>query len=194
MGVSAKQYADICPTHELELGKSYTVEELLELMLVESSNDPVKLLYDNIDAAYILGVYEHLGVDESVLFNGTVNLSAKNYATFFRILYNASYLDTASSEKVLELLSKTNFDQGIVSGVPKGTEVSHKFGERGSTAAQQQIHDCGIVYYPQHPYLVCVMTRGTSVDALTKAIVDISKITHEEVERQFEQETVETIE
>jgi hypothetical protein len=38
-------------------------------------------------------------------------LSVKDVATFFRILYNASYLSRDSSEYALDLLSRVTFDK-----------------------------------------------------------------------------------
>jgi hypothetical protein len=41
---------------------------------------------------------------------------------------------------------------------------------------QKQLHDCGIVYFPNHPYIVCLMTRGYDWNVLEKTLKDISKI------------------
>src|SRR6185436_5295057 len=89
----------------------------------------------------------------------------QNYSHLFRALYNGTYLSHDASEKALELLSRTKFSDGIVAGVPKETTVSHKFGERTlslNTSSINELHDCGIVYYPGHPYFLCIMTKGTS--------------------------------
>ena len=103
-------------------------------------------------------------------------MTVKTYASFFRILYNASYLSPAMSEKALSLLSQITFDKGIVAGVPNNIPVAHKFGERIYTDNQEhQLHDCGIVYHLTDPYLLCVMTRGTDFNVLTSVIKDLSK-------------------
>ncbi|MDO8560151.1 MAG: serine hydrolase [bacterium] len=57
-------------------------------------------------------------------------MSVKDYASFFRILYNASYLNREQSERALGLMTKTRFRDGIIAGVPAGRPVAHKFGER----------------------------------------------------------------
>jgi hypothetical protein len=48
-----------------------------------------------------------------------------------------------------------------------------------------QLHDCGIVYYPHKPYLLCVMTRGKSSDDNSKMIAEISKLVYREVDTQL---------
>ena len=35
------------------------------------------------------------------------------------------------------------------------------------------MHDCGIVYIPNSPYLLCIMTKGNSNDKLLKVISDM---------------------
>jgi hypothetical protein len=43
-------------------------------------------------------------------------------------LFNASYLNRENSEKVLNLLTKTDFKDGLVAGVnDKNIAISHKF-------------------------------------------------------------------
>jgi len=102
------------------------------------------------------------------------------------MLYNASYLNKELSEKALQYLSEVDFKQGLVSGVPQGIVVAHKFGEKvfGSSAEIKQLHDCGIVYYPRHPYLLCVMTRGASFEYLDDTIRQISSLVYQEVDAQ----------
>jgi hypothetical protein len=82
------------------------------------------------------------------------------------------------------LLSYTKFNKGIVAGVPD-VKVSHKFGEysllQDGKLVKQELHDCGIVYYPKNHYLVCVMTKGNDFDVLSNVIEDVSRIVFEYV-------------
>ena len=110
-------------------------------------------------------------------------MSPKSYSALFRVLYNSSLFPWSLSEQVLDLLSHTSFSKGLVAGVPEGTPVSHKFGENTAVATdgtivERELHDCGIVYYPNDPYLVCVMTKGQDFSVLETVISDISKMAY----------------
>ena len=113
-------------------------------------------------------------------------LSAENYASFFRVLFNASYLSRSLSEKALSLLAQSDFKDGLVAGVPPGIKVAHKFGFRitGINGEIKQLHDCGIIYYPRHPYLLCIMTSGKSYEYLDDAIKELSRVVYQEIGRQ----------
>ncbi len=102
--------------------------------------------------------------------------------SFFRILYNATYLDRIASEQILEILTKTTFSEGIVAGVPESTRVAHKFGSRElvDQSGSRQLHDCGIVY-AKNPYILCVMTQGRDFTALANFIKDVSAVTYNAV-------------
>src|SRR6185437_13516132 len=93
-----------------------------------------------------------------------------------------TYLSPEMSEKALKLLSQTTFTSGIVAGVPKNIPVAHKFGERAyDTDATKELHDCGIVYFPNHPYMLCIMTKGTDFGSLATVLKTISQKTYDEV-------------
>lgn len=111
-------------------------------------------------------------------------LTVKRYASIYRILYNASFLNKEMSQSVLELLTKTRSPLGIDDGIPAGIPVAHKFGVREQFSSKQ-LHDCGIVYYPENHYILCIMTRGDDVTMLSSIIRDIATLVHTEmVERQ----------
>ena len=109
-------------------------------------------------------------------------MSVYEYSRFFRILYNSSYLNNENSNKALEILSRVDFKSGLVAGTPANITVAHKFGER-ENGDEKQLHDCGIVYHPENPYLICIMTRGKDFDKLSEVIAELSKITYEEVSK-----------
>ncbi len=160
----------------LVLGQAYTVDDLIIRMIKYSDNEAMYLLRVQFDKTLFDQLYTDLQIPPP---NDAVSddfMTVRTYASFFRILYNASYLSPAMSEKALSLLSQITFDKGIVAGVPKNISVAHKFGERVYTDNQEhQLHDCGIVYHPTDPYLLCVMTRGTDFNVLASVIKDLSK-------------------
>ena len=111
-----------------------------------------------------------------------INYNLLKFSRFFRILYNGSYLNFEKSNKALELLTKIEFKDGLVAGLPSEVPVAHKFGER-QFGEEKQLHDYGIVYYPEKPYLICIMTRGKELSKLPHVISELSKVTYEEVSK-----------
>lgn len=164
---------------KLVKGQSYTIDQLLELMIVESDNDAKEMLGALISFDTVQKVIGEMGVDLSGKNFNDDFLSVKEYSSFFRILYNASYLDKDMSEKALYLLSKVRFNDGLPARLPKDIVIAHKFGERGYLdSPMKQLHDCGIIYLPGKPYLLCVMTKGEGFDTLVNVIADISEIVY----------------
>jgi len=172
------------PSREtLKMNTSYSVEELIERMVKYSDNEAMFLLRNSFDTSLFNRLYEDL---EIATPDDTISddfMTVKTYASFFRILFNASYLSAESSEKALDILTKTDFKIGIVAGVPANTFVAHKFGERTYTdEGTKQLHDCGIIYHPTNPYLLCVMTQGEDFDTLAGVIKDISASVWNEIQ------------
>jgi beta-lactamase class A len=116
--------------------------------------------------------------------------TAQSYSLFLRVLYNATYLDRDHSEKLLQLLAQSDFSKGIEAGVPNGILIAQKFGDARIPDAQgvqvgAELQDCGIVYYPDHPYVLCVMTKGTDISVLESAISNISQIVYQDIEKRY---------
>lgn len=166
----------------IEAGKEYTIDELVEALLKYSDNAAAVTLVKSIGEEELTKVYAELGIEIPSL-NEDYSMSVRRYASFFRILYNATYIDRIYSERILSILSESAFTQGVVAGVPTGTVVAHKFGERAlQGSGVVQLHDCGIVYKIGNPYLLCVMLRGDSYDELSKTIERLSRLVYERVQ------------
>jgi len=178
---------NIVPEITLSQSQEYTVSELLDRMIIYSDNQAYDLLLKNIDNRKLIETYNNLGVDISLGFenpNGNI-LSVKQYASFFRILFNASYLSKDMSEKTLGLLSRVKFSQALVAGVPSNILVAHKFGERQYTdTGEKQLHDCGIIYLPNKPYLLCIMTRGKNIPIEENFVKQISSMVYQNISGQ----------
>lgn len=179
----ANEGENIRPRIVVEAGKTYSVEQLLSMMVLYSENNAARLLGDNDGGEYFGNVLADLGLPAPDPAKPEYAITVKTYASFFRILFNASYLNQERSNQALELLSRVDFHGGIRAGVPQPVVVAHKFGER-SQGREMQFHDCGIVYYPEHPYLLCIMTRGEGLAELVDTTQDISYQVFAEVDRQ----------
>ena len=168
---------NILPSQTLTQGQTYTTDQLINQMIIYSDNRAKDILVDYITPEIIFKTFSDLGIDTTKLINNPDgnNLTVKEYASFFRILYNASYLNKDMSEKALKLLSLTEYNQALTKNIPSEITVSHKYGERlYLDTGEKQLHDCGIVYLPQSPYLLCVMTRGFDFTKLNQVVSQIS--------------------
>ncbi len=179
----------ITPTNFIRKGSEYTIEDLIVRMMVYSDNAALSILEENIEPARIDEITLDLGVETATEQSPEDFMSVKGYAGLFRILYNASYIKKDFSERTLEILSQSEFRKGLIAGVPKGIPVAHKFGERTLPNNIVQLHDCGIVYRKNNPYLLCIMTRGSSFENLENAISKISAVTYDGLEKRASQLT-----
>lgn len=176
--------ANIIDTGWVQIGKSYTVEELIVKMIAYSDNEAKNLLLLEIGDNAFNQTFIDAGIAPLDFKYTTDIITVKEYSSFFRLLYNATYLNKELSEKALSILSKSDFKNGLVAGIPQGITISHKFGERAFNENNiKQLHDCGIVYLNNEPYLICVMTRGFEFDELGKIIANVSKIVYTQVSK-----------
>jgi beta-lactamase class A len=172
------------PSEEIKVNQPYTIEELLMHMLANSDNKAYELLQTHLDASGWSQLVKETYLEMGLITSSdryTADLTVRRYASLFRGLYNASYVGPELSDKVLGWLAQSKFTLGLAGGVPEGVKIAHKFGERSFPNGTKQLHDCGIIYYPDNPYLLCIMTRGNNYDELASVIRTISKDVYEEV-------------
>ncbi len=173
------------PADPILPGKYYTVEKLMSHLIIESDNTANHILYQLAGEETVNKTYGDLDLSSSASDDLEGNTPTE-YSHVFRTLYNSTYLSRNSSEKILNLLSQSNFVVGLVGGVPKGVAVAHKFGVANLNTNQtilHELHDCGIVYHPDSPYFLCVMTRGTDFKVLESVLQEVSSLIWKEVER-----------
>lgn len=165
------------PQHPIAVGTTYTIEELIKLMLTESDNDATQVLVEYAGGREVINeVYEELDI-RNVDNYETYVMDTQTYGAFFRVLFNARYIDREYSERILSMLTDTSFKTGMVGGLPEDVVVAHKFGERtlDENGPVEQLHECGIVYAPANPYLLCIMTQGSDYDVMAAFIREASR-------------------
>jgi beta-lactamase class A len=177
---------------QLMPGQSYSVETLIEHMIRYSDNNAEQLLADHLSATGNLKALNALFGDLGVKVNpdNTDYMTVQSYSLFLRVLFNATYLDRDYSEKLLQLLTQSDFSQGIDSGVPNNISVAEKFGYARIPDAQgniigAELQNCGIIYHPHHPYLLCIMTKGSDIPELERVIENISQIVFQTIEARY---------
>jgi beta-lactamase class A len=178
------------PTKELEPGKSYTVNDLVYRMIAYDDDAAYALLYSKLPAGRLEKVFKDLYVDYDPNKEEDA-LSLSSFAAFYRVLFNASYLSEEMSEKALRYLSRSTFRDGMASGIPPNIDIASKHGERTillTTEDQEQtlfqLHEFGIIYYPNRPFLLGISARGEDYHKLVGIIRDITRLVYEEIDRQ----------
>ena len=175
---------DIVPKKRAEPGKTYTVDQLLNLLITQSDNVSWKVLLNHLRQHYseedFVSTLSDLGIVDPRKQSDQEYITVQSYAAIFRSLYNSSYLSIPMSDKALQLLTQSEYKNGLIPGIPNSITVAHKFGEQHN-GTEQQLHDCGIVYDPDDPYILCVMTRGFAIKDLEPVIQEVSRRVYTEV-------------
>jgi beta-lactamase class A len=147
------------------VGQTRTLDQLCELMVTVSSNFATNLLIqklgiDNIRATvtslHADGMDIKRGVEDQKAFDKGLNntTTARGLATLLVAIANGKAVDADSSAKMVEILERQKFNEGIPAGVPPGIRVAHKTGE-----ITKIHHDAGIVY-AERPFVIVVLVRG----------------------------------
>jgi beta-lactamase class A len=171
------------PTRRLPLGQDYSINELLQAMISRSDNDAAYTLFTYMHPGELAHLYSDLGVKGPEAGNPNQLVTVRDLSAFLRILYVAGYLNWDHSQQALEYLAATDFSEGLRALLPPGTTIAHKFGEAGVAGSDlKQVHDCGFVFHPKGPYMLCVLTRGKDQHRQAQAIARVSKLVYDEVD------------
>jgi beta-lactamase class A len=146
-------------------------------MIVYSDNYATHLLNLNLNINDFKKLFVEAGLPEPNVFDPNYEITTAGYSRFMRILYNSSYLSKDNSEYALTLLCQSKFKDGLLKNIPDNIEVAHKFGESATGPRNNQVnqlHESGIFYCNDHPYLLTVMTKGKNVKTLPDVLSQIS--------------------
>jgi beta-lactamase class A len=164
------------------IGVTRTVERLSELMITVSSNLATNILMDRLGVDSIRAGVHALGADgmdvrrdleDTKAFRQGLNntTTARALLQLMGAIARGRAVDKASSRRMIEVLERQTFNDGIPVGLPPGTRVAHKTGE--ITRIQ---HDAAIVFAPR-PFVLVILTRG--LDDAAQASALIATITRE---------------
>jgi beta-lactamase class A len=134
-------------------------------MVTVSSNFATNLLIqklgiDNIRATVTAlhadGMDIKRGVEDQKAFDKGLNntTTARGLATLLLAIANGKAVDPGSSAKMVEILERQKFNEGIPAGVPANIRVAHKTGEI------TKIHHDAAIVYAKRPFVLVVLVRG----------------------------------
>lgn len=147
-------------------GTKVTVGELVEQMIVVSDNTATNILISKLGMDNVNALIKKLGCNETVLGRKMLDSAAakagrENYtsprdmAIILEKIYRKQCIDPKSDKKMMEILSKQQWNERIPGNLPHDLKIAHKTGELGGA-----LHDCGIVFGRQHDYIICMMTKN----------------------------------
>lgn len=147
-------------------GYRLTLENAIEIMLTKSDNTAARVISDALPDGAAENIFDLLDIPK-VQKGEALVVTPKNYSSILRSLYLSSILPVADSNALLNILTRTDFNDRIAGGVPKNIKVAHKIGVHTSPDLTKSIFtDCGIVYVPKRPYILCVMVESQENQAM----------------------------
>lgn len=145
---------------KMEIGKEYSIEELMKYMIKYSNNNATANLNVLMDFKAYSTLMEDIGIPVPDPKASDYTLNSVECSRFLRVLYNTSVLTNKSSEYALKLLSESTYQGGLLRQIAdKNVKVAHKFGER-FLPNENQLHETAIFYTDNSPYLLTVLTGG----------------------------------
>lgn len=186
-----KTYGDLWKQNRTEI----SFREAVKLSLTVSDNTAFRIINHRVDRETqdsggeveqaIADVYKYLDVplssDGASLF-----ISPKNYSSILKSLYFSAYLSYQSSSELLGILSQSEFTDWIPAPIPDDIIVAHKTGTSDSPDDQNRglavLTDCGIIYYPDRPYLLCIMVSSSSIEESLTYIRSLSLMVYDYID------------
>jgi len=164
--------------YQQKVGTKINIWNLLEKMILSSDNTAKNILKRQLSIEELNAPFAHVGITNPYQNDNAITVTPRGYSRFFKALYLSTFLKPQLSEKALSLATDTVMESLISAGIPPEIQVAHKYGER-----PDGLHDCGVVYHPQNPYFICVMSRNVELTQDKELIKNLSKITYEFVSK-----------
>ena len=141
-------------------------DQCFTAMIYSSDNPCAKAFGDRIGWQNIEDMMHGLGLSNSTQLSPSLYTTANDLALFLYRVENGSLLSSSDKARLTDVMKTQIYRQGI----PKGTGVSvaNKVGFIDS-----YIHDAAIVYGPKGPYVLIIMTNGSSWGGIADAASQI---------------------
>jgi beta-lactamase class A len=163
-------------------GYQVTIKELLTFLIKESDNTAYKTFVSEFMTVQDWSrALTAMGLSPQVHQDGRITITPKQYCSMLRSLYYSTYMKRTFSELCLSIMTENDYNKQLPAGLPPGIRISHKYGVF-SLPGETNHSDCGIIYYPEKPYILCVMTRNTTQEESEKMMREISKAVYEYVD------------
>jgi len=173
------------------IGESESIQELIRLMIVRSSNLATNILIEKVGAKQansflqelgIQGVTLARGVEDNVAFRLGMNNSAtaRGLTHMMKLIAEGQVVSKEASQQMIQIMLGQEFNESIPAQLPKSVRVAHKTGWTG-----EFYHDTGIVFPEgRKPYAISIMTKGfpeNKEDEAHNCMATISKIVYEQI-------------
>lgn len=140
------------------IGAPVTVEEALRLSITKSDNTASNALLSVLPVDALDKVADYLDIPKEK-HGKFIVISPKNYTSILRSLYLSAFLNRESSNEILAIMTQTEAKNQLPAGVPEDIKIAHKIGVYTlDTSQNPTFSDCGIVFVPNRPYSLCMMS------------------------------------
>lgn len=162
------QSSDVVPDSDIMGGltpgvTSVTLRDLATMVMAVSDNSAANVLIDKVGMNHVNALMDSLGLPHTRLRRKMMDLKAagegrENISTpremmrLLASLYQGKVLNKEMTEDFFKMLS-THKGSDIPRDLPEGLKIANKSGELEGVR-----NDSGVVFVPNRPYVICVMT------------------------------------
>lgn len=144
-----------------------SAEACFEAMIVVSDNPCAKAFGDKIGWLNVQNMMHDLGLTNTQLSGGLFT-TTNDLAKYLQQLQNGSLLSASGTDRLISAMKRQVYRSGIPAGT--GLTVADKVGFIDS-----YLHDAAIVYGPKGPYILTIMTSGSSWSAISSVSGQINE-------------------
>ena len=158
-------------------GSTYSVEELVELMITQSDNTAANMLINLLGFDYLNSYFKQLGLENTNLSRKMMDFKyrkqgVENYTTpadiarLLEMIYRGRLMNREVSQACLEVLAGQKIKDRIPARLPPEALVAHKTGLERNVC-----HDAGIVFTEKGDFLICVLTKHPKLSRPSKKFI-----------------------
>jgi beta-lactamase class A len=175
----------------LESGNSYTLKDVLTLMIIQSDNTAANILMDIVGMDNVNRYITSLGLKNTVLQRKMIDAEARKagrenkttaleMAKLLEIIYRGAEADNPSSLLMKKILLNQLDNSMMRLYTPDDIAIAHKTGDLDGIS-----HDAGIVYLKNTDYIFCNLTWDAVTNNIAReSIGKTSKIAYDYFEGQ----------
>lgn len=145
------------------------LEKCFDDMIVRSDNPCAETLLQKVGFGPMKNDLQALGLSRSSFSSDVPKTTAGDLATYLATLESGQMFSQASRDRLIGAMKRNIFRQGIPAGA--NGQVADKVGFLNAL-----LHDAAIVYGPNGPAVLCIMTEGSSwatIADLTRKIEEL---------------------